>query len=63
MTKYTLTDTEQRIFLSAMEHERKICERIDGDKVDDGTCKMLVPVVDSIERKVKSALFERGVSE
>lgn len=60
MTKYVLTDTEQRIFLSAMERERKICERLDNDKADDGTCKMLVPVVDSIERKVKSALFERG---
>lgn len=60
MSKYTLTDTEQRIFLSAMEHERKICERFDADKADDETCKMLVPVVDSIERKVKTALFERG---
>lgn len=60
MSEYILTDTEQRIFLSAMEHERKICERFDTDKVDDGTCKMLVPVVDSIESKVKKALFKRG---
>lgn len=59
MSKYTLTDTEQRIFLSAMSRERKICKQFDADKVDDGTCKMLVPVVDSIERKVKKALFER----
>lgn len=59
MTKYALTDTEQRIFLAAMERERNICEQFDADKVDDGTCKMLVPVVNSIEKKVKKALFER----
>lgn len=60
MSKYTLTDTEQRIFLAAMAHERKVCRLIDSDKVDDGTCKMLVPVVDSIEGKVKKALFVQG---
>ena len=59
MSKNALTDTEQRIFLSAMEHERKICKQFDADKVNDGTCKMLVPIVDSIESKVKKALFER----
>ena len=53
-----LTDTEQCIFLSAISREEQVCGKIDNDKVDDGTVKKLVPVVNSIERKVKKALWE-----
>lgn len=53
----TLTDPEQRLFLSAMTREEKVCKRIDGDKVPDGTVRMLVPLCQNIERKVKKVLF------
>lgn len=48
-----LTDTEQRIFLSAMNRERKVCRMIDEiGYIDDSKIK-LVWVCNSIERKVK----------
>ena len=52
-----LTDSEQRIFLSAMSREMHICKQLDNDKVDDGTVKKLEPIVSSIKRKVKKALW------
>ena len=52
-----LTDSEQRIFLSAMSREMRICKQLDNDKVDDGTVKKLEPIVSSIKRKVKKALW------
>lgn len=52
-----LNDTEHRIFLSAMAREKEICQKIDGDKIYDSTVKMLVPVCESIERKVNRAIL------
>lgn len=49
-----LTDAEQRIFLSAMSRELKICQKeVSFDDAVD-----LVAVCKSIERKVKNALWE-----
>jgi hypothetical protein len=53
----TLTDPEQRLFLSAMSREEKVCKNIDEDKVLDGNVRMLVPLCQNIERKVKEVLF------
>ena len=49
-----LTDTEQRIFLTAMSKEENVCKEVcaDGDGID------LVAVCHSIERKVKATLWE-----
>ena len=52
-----LNDTEHRIFLSAMAKEKEICQKIDGDKIYDSVVKMLVPVCESIERKVDKAIL------
>lgn len=52
------TDTEKRIFLSAISREEKICKEIDSEKVDDGNVILLVPICKSIERKVKKTLWE-----
>lgn len=52
-----LSDEEKRIFLSAMGKERVICKQIDIDKVDDGSIKKLVPIVNTIECKVKKVLW------
>lgn len=50
-----LTDTEQRIFLTAMRRERKVCRAVDDTCVecDNNSNVSLVEVCDSIERKVK----------
>lgn len=57
--KHKLTDAEERIFLAAMRRERKVCQEL--DKEGNDSSKMLVPVVDSIEKKVKKFLFgQRG---
>lgn len=53
----TLTDSEQRLFLSAISREEKVCKSIDDDKVPDNAVRMLVPLCKSIERKVKEVLF------
>lgn len=53
----TLTDTEQRLFLSAISREEKVCKSIDEDKVLGGDVKMLVPLCRNIKRKVKEVLF------
>jgi hypothetical protein len=53
-----LTDSEQRIFLSAMSREERICKTLDSEKVDDSTVKKLVPIVNSIKRKVKKTLWD-----
>lgn len=47
-----LTDTEQRIFLIAMNRERKVCQTVDDEYVNDSDLP-LVDVCDSIIRKVK----------
>lgn len=50
-----LTDTEQRIFLKAMNRERKVCQLVDDTcivYVKDSNVS-LVEVCDSIKRKVK----------
>ena len=47
-----LTDTEQRIFLIAMNRERKVCQTVDDEYVNDSDLP-LVEVCDSIIRKVK----------
>lgn len=48
-----LTDTEQRIFLSAMRREREICQEVDDEYPDNDSKVSLVRVCNSIERKVK----------
>ena len=55
-----LTDKEQRIFLAAMERERKVCKQVDKEWRD---CRepyedSLVMICNEIERKVKGALWE-----
>ncbi len=50
-----LTDPEQRIFLSAISRELKVCKEVDKEHEDAEVC--LVSVCRSIERKVKQALF------
>ena len=54
-----LTDKEQRIFLSAMERERKVCRQVDEEcrTTREPYEDSLVHVCDEIERKVKSALW------
>lgn len=48
-----LTDTEQRIFLKAIDREREVCQRVDDEYSDDDSKVSLVKVCNSIERKVK----------
>lgn len=49
-----MTDKEKRIFLAAIERERKICETMDECfGIDD--CIKLVPICDSILNKVKQS--------
>lgn len=48
-----LTDTEQRIFLSAIRREREVCQKIDDEYPDNDSKVSLVKVCDSIVRKVK----------
>ncbi len=49
-----LTDKEQRIFLAAIERERKVCKEVD-DHFDGDVS--LTKVCSEIERKVKAALW------
>lgn len=53
-----LTDTEKRIFLSAMAKEWKLCEEMDK-KSSDSDLK-LVPVVDGIVQKVMKGLWKES---
>lgn len=50
-----LTDTEQRIFLKAMQRERAVCRTVDDTCIeyDNDSNVSLVEVCNSIERKVK----------
>ena len=48
-----LTDTEQRIFLKAIDREREVCQKVDDEYSDDDSKVSLVRVCNSIERKVK----------
>lgn len=48
-----LNDTEHRLFLSAMQREKKICEQFDNS--GDSGIKLL-PICRSIERKVDKAI-------
>ena len=60
--KETLTDTEKRIFLSAMGRERRVCEQLEKESAHIPADRKipLVPVVDEIERKVKTVLWGGG---
>lgn len=52
-----LTDKEQRIFLSAMERELKICKEVDWQLTREPYEDSLVYMCHEIRRKVKSALW------
>ena len=52
-----LTDKEQRIFLAAMERERKVCKEVDDQYVHEPYEVLLTKVCDEIERKVKGVLW------
>lgn len=56
-----LTDMEKRLLFSALSREKKVCQKIDDDKIDDGTCKMLVAVIESLERKFLYDRFEKRI--
>lgn len=52
-----LTDKEQRIFLAAIERERKICKEVDDHYTHEPYEVLLTEVCGEIERKVKKALW------
>ena len=52
-----LTDKEQRIFLAAIERERKVCKEIDDQYTHEPYEELLTKVCYEIERKVKGALW------
>ena len=52
-----LTDKEQRIFLAAMERERKVCKEVDDQYVHEPYEVLLTKVCDEIKRKVKRVLW------
>lgn len=56
-----LEDTEKRLLFSALNREKEICRKIDNEKVEDATCKMLVPVIESLERKFYYDRFEKEI--
>lgn len=58
-----MTDTEKRLLFSALRREKEVCKKIDDTKVEDATCKMLVPVVESLERKFYYDRFEKTICE
>lgn len=55
----SLTDKEQRIFLAAMERERKVCRQVDEEcrNSREPYEDSLVHMCNEIERKVKGALW------
>ena len=52
-----LTDKEQRIFLAAIERERKVCKEVDDQYTHEPYEVRLTKVCSEIERKVKKALW------
>ena len=54
-----LNDTEHRLFLSAIEREKRICREF--DKLPDNGTKLL-PVCRSIEKKVNDAISKDVLS-
>ena len=52
-----LTDKEQRIFLAAIERERKVCKEVDDQYVHEPYEVLLTKVCDEIKRKVKKVLW------
>ena len=53
-----LTDPEERIFLAAIERERKVCEEVDRKySTGDPNEQRLEETCRSIKRKVRSALW------
>lgn len=52
-----LTDKEQRIFLAAMERERKVCKEVDDQYIHEPYEVLLTKVCSEIERKVKRVLW------
>lgn len=52
-----LTDAEQRIFLSAMERELKVCEEMDSETVREAYEVSLTKICKEIKRKVMGALW------
>lgn len=52
-----LTDKEQRIFLSAMGREEKVCREVDAEHPSENYEDTLLSVCRSITRKVKGALW------
>lgn len=58
-----LTDTEKRLLFAALTREKEICKKIDDDKIYDGTYQMLVPIIESLQRKFHHDRFEQDIYE
>jgi hypothetical protein len=52
-----LTDKEQRIFLAAMDREKKVCKEVDAEMTREPYEDSLVRTCHEIIRKVKGALW------
>ncbi len=52
-----LTDREQRIFLSAMGREERVCREVDAEHPNENSEDTLLSICRSITRKVKGALW------
>lgn len=58
-----LTDTEKRLLFSALTREKEVCKKIDGEKIDDGTYKKLLSIIENLERKFYYNRFEQDIYE
>lgn len=58
-----LTDTEKRLLFSALRREKEVCKKIDDTKVEDASCKMLVPIINSLEKKFYYDKFEKTIRD
>ena len=58
-----LTDMEKRLLFSALTKEKKLCEEIDKEKMYDGVCSGLVPIVEKLESKFYYDKFEQDIYE
>lgn len=57
-----LSDSEKRLLLSALSREKTVCKSIDDEmKGKDSSGTLLVPIVNSLERKFSYDRFEKDI--
>lgn len=58
-----LTDAEKRLLFAALSREKEICKKFDDEHKNNENVTLLVPIIESLERKFYYDRFEKEIEK